>query len=122
MAKEKIDQVLEEIGLMKEDIGSLKEGQQRNYDSIRGNYDSTQRNYNLIQKNGVKIEQVAMDVKAVAEGHQVIRSEMRQMEQRLGEKIGENKSAIGFVAKQLGDKIDKVNQNLEEHMRVPHAV
>lgn len=71
---------------------------------------------------GVMIEEIGDDVKGVAEGHQVIRSEMQQMEGRLTGKIDGNKSAIKFVAKQLGDKIDKVDEKLDEHMRVPHAV
>jgi hypothetical protein len=47
----------------------------------------------------VMIEKVGSDIKAVAEGHQVIRSEMTQMEARLTEKIEENSAAIKWVAK-----------------------
>jgi len=70
----------------------------------------------------VMIEKVGSDVKAVAEGHQVIRSEMAQMEERLTEKIKENSSAIKWIAKDLGDKIDKVARTLDEHVKLPaHA-
>ena len=70
----------------------------------------------------VMIEKVGSDVKAVAEGHQVIRSEMAQMEERLTEKIEENSSAIKWVAKDLGDKIDKVARTLDEHVKLPAHV
>ena len=108
MPKEKIDQVLEEIL-------SLKEGQQKNHDLIQKNHDLIQKNYDLIQKNGVKIEQVASDVKAVAEGHQVIRSEMRQMKEEILTEVKENKSAIKFVA----DKVNNIDRKLDEHIRQP---
>lgn len=136
MVKEKIDQVLDEISSMKEDISSMKgdisstkgdiSSMKGDISSMKGDISSTKgdvsslkegqkKNYDLIQQNGIKIEQIASDVKAVAEGHQVIRSEMRQMEQRLVEKIEENKSAVKFAAKQIGDKLD-------QHMRQPAHV
>lgn len=68
------------------------------------------------------LEEIRDNVKTVAEGHEVIRLEMRRMEGRLTEKIEGNKSAVKFAAKQLGGKIDKVDEKLEEHVRVPHAV
>jgi hypothetical protein len=70
----------------------------------------------------VLIEGVKSDVKAVAEGHQVIRSEMRQMEDRLAGKISLMDDKLEFVAKQLGDQIDKVDRKLDEHMRKPAHV
>ena len=65
------------------------------------------------------LEEIRSDVKLSLEGHDTLRSEMRQMEGRLTEKIEENESAIKFVAKQLGDKIDNVDKKLDVHMRQP---
>lgn len=85
----------------------------------------------------ILLEEVRDGVKLVAEGHGTIRSEMRQMEERLTEKIEENNGAIKWVAKDLGrkieevkdelkevkEKVDKIDHTLEEHVRLPaHAV
>ena len=67
----------------------------------------------------ILLEEVRDGVKLVAEGHGTIRSGMRQMEQRLTEKIDENTSAIKFVA----TKVNTIEKKLDEHMRQPaHAV
>ena len=63
------------------------------------------------------VENVQDNVKQVAEGHQVIRSEIKQMEGRLTERIGENKAAIQWAAKDLGRKIDENKQKIEENGR-----
>ena len=69
------------------------------------------------------LEEVRDGVKLVAEGHEIIRSEMKQMEERLSEKISFVDDKLGFVAKELGGKIDKVEHKLDEHLRQPvHAV
>lgn len=83
MTEKKIDQILKEIG-------SLKEGQQKNY--------------NLIQKNGVELEKIKGEIKGVAEGHSVIRREMREMKN------------------ELKSDIKDVGQKLDEHLKVPHSV
>ena len=93
--------IAEKIDLILKKVGSLEEGQ---------------------RKNGLLLEQVQSDVKTVAEGHETIRTEMRQMEGRLSEKIGQNKSAITWVAKDLGAKIDQVDYKLEQHIKIPHSV
>lgn len=59
------------------------------------------------------LEEIKGDIKGVAEGHETIRSEMRQMEQRLAEKIDENTSAIKFVAA----KVNTIGEKLDEHIR-----
>lgn len=61
---------------------------------------------------GMMLEEIRSDVKAVAEGHAVIRREMQEMKTELKEDIKEVNDKLGFVAKQLGDK-------LEEHVRLP---
>lgn len=100
--KEKIDIVLEKIDL-------LEKGQQSNYD--------------LIQKQGIMLEQVASDVKLVAEGHVTIRREMQEMKNELKEDIKLVDDKLDFAAKQLGNKIDKIDQKLDEHVRQPaHAM
>jgi len=68
------------------------------------------------------LEEIRDDVKAVAEGHSVIRREMQEMKTELKADIKEVNGKIEFTAKQLGDKIDRVDQKLEEHVRIPHAV
>jgi hypothetical protein len=52
------------------------------------------------------LEEIRDIVKQIAEGHGVIRAEMRQMEDRLTEKLDENNAAIKWVAKDLGRKLD----------------
>ena len=101
MIAEKIDLILNKVGSLEEGVRKLEAGQ---------------------RKNGLLLEQVQSDVKAVAEGHVTIRTEMSQMEGRLSEKIGQNKSAIAWVAKDLGAKIDRVDYKLEQHVKIPHAV
>src|SRR3990167_7460510 len=98
MAKAKIDQVLEKIS-------SLEEGQQKHYD--------------LIQKQGVVLEQVASDVKAVAEGHAVIRSEMQRGFEEDKEQIKLVDDKVTFVS----DKVNIIDRKLDEHIKLPaHAV
>ena len=104
--------------LILEKIESLEKGQQKNYD--------------LIHKNGLMIEQLGSDIKAVAEGHQVIRNEMNKG-------FGEVKEQIRFVdtkvehlgsefrkmkedLKEVKETAGKIEQKLDEHMRQPaHA-
>ncbi|MFA4844900.1 MAG: hypothetical protein WC632_08155 [Candidatus Margulisiibacteriota bacterium] len=66
----------------------------------------------------VMIEKVGSDVKAVAEGHQVIRSEMAQMEGRLSEKIDFVDSKVEFLAADVRE----IKKDLKEHIKMPaHA-
>ncbi|PIS28881.1 hypothetical protein COT42_06810 [Candidatus Saganbacteria bacterium CG08_land_8_20_14_0_20_45_16] len=125
MAKDKLDQILEAIGSLKEgqdslksDVDTLTKGQDtltKGQNVLKADIvllkEGQQRNYDLIQKNGIKIEQVASDVKAVAEGHGVLRSEMGRMEDRLTNKIG----LVQTTALAINDKLD-------EHIKQPaHA-
>jgi predicted nucleic acid-binding Zn-ribbon protein len=96
---------------------------------------------------GVMIEELRSDVKAVAEGHAVIRHEMQQMKEELVENINENTLKVGILAKEViglktevsglkievsdlkievkdnGDKIDRFDSKLDEHIRQPmHSV
>lgn len=68
------------------------------------------------------LEEIRDKVSAVAEGHDVIRREVREMKSELKSDIKEVSDKVEFVAKQLGSKIDKVGTKLDEHLRVPHAV
>jgi len=66
----------------------------------------------------VMIEKVGSDVKAVAEGHQVIRSEMAQMEGRLSEKIDFVDGKVEFLAADVRE----IKKDLKEHIKMPaHA-
>ena len=70
----------------------------------------------------VMIERVGGDVKAVAEGHQVIRREMQEGFGEVKEQIKLVDDKLKFAAKELNGKIDKIDQKLVEHMRQPaHA-
>jgi hypothetical protein len=70
----------------------------------------------------VLIEGVKADVKAVAEGHSVIRREMQEMKEELKEDVKGVNDKLTYVAKELGGKIDKIDQKIDEHMRQPaHA-
>lgn len=88
---------------------------------------------------GTMLEGLRGDVKAVAEGHGVIRSEMKQMKAELLEKFEENKAEIRWVAKDLKEvkekvgkidqdlkevkeKVGKIDQTLEEHVKLPAHV
>lgn len=116
--KEKIDEVLEEIRGLKAGQQSLEEGQ-------RSLKEGQQKNYELIQKNGIELEKLGTDIKAVAEGHGVIRSEMKQMKVELLEKFEENKAEIRWVAKDLKEvkeKVGKIDRTLDEHVKLPAHV
>ena len=100
MNENKLDQILE-------DVRSLKDGQQKNYDLIQKNgvkiegLDSEIKAVKGdVQSNGIKIEQVGSDVKAVAEGHGIIRREMREMKIELKADIADVKSAFQYHARQ----------------------
>jgi len=67
----------------------------------------------------VLLEEIKRDIKAVAEGHGVIRREMQEIKNDLKTDIKELGSTIKFVARDLGEKIDKVGQRLEEHIKLP---
>ena len=75
------------------------------------------------------LEEIKDNVKQVAEGHEVIRHEMREMKSELKEDIKEVNDKLVFVAKELGgkigengQKIDEVKDKLDVHMKQPaHA-
>jgi len=71
------------------------------------------------------IEGVRDDVKAVAEGHQVIRSEMRQMKDEVIEKISfvDGKvEHLGREFREMKQDISDIKQTLDEHVKLPaHA-
>lgn len=66
----------------------------------------------------VMIEKVGSDVKAVAEGHQVIRREMQEMRGELLFEINFVKSALKTVA----EKVNKIDKTLDEHVKLPAHV
>ena len=71
------------------------------------------------------LEEIRDKVKLALEGHDVIRSEMRQMEGRLSEKISivDGKvEHLGREFREMKQKVDKIDSTLEEHVRLPaHA-
>jgi archaellum component FlaC len=73
----------------------------------------------------VMIEKVGSDVKAVAEGHEVIRSEMRQMKDEIIEKISfvDGKvEHLGREVREIKEKANKIDKTLDEHVKLPaHA-
>lgn len=70
----------------------------------------------------ILLEEIRGNVKAVAEGHLVIRREMAEMKKELKEDIREVNDKLGFVAGQLGEKIDKIDQKLDAHIKLPAHV
>ena len=78
-----------------------------------------------LSKNDVRLEQISSDIKAVAEGHEVIRSEMRQMEVRLTDKISlvdGRVEHLGREFREMRQKVDKIDKTLDEHVKMPaHA-
>jgi len=87
----------------------------------------------------ILLEEVRDGVKAVAEGHGVIRSEMRQMEERINEKLSIQDGKINYLAADLKNvkddlknvkddlsevkyRLEHVDHTLQEHVRLPaHA-
>jgi uncharacterized protein YaaN involved in tellurite resistance len=78
--KDKLDQVLDEIR-------SIKQKQ---------------------QEDGVKLEQLGSNIKGVAEGHAVIRSEMQRGFDEVKQQIGFVDTKVGF----LGKKVDRIYNTL----------
>lgn len=64
------------------------------------------------KRTEVLLEGMRGDIKAVAEGHQIIRREIQELKTELKCDIKEVNDALKFVAKELGDKLDS-------HMRQP---
>jgi len=62
------------------------------------------------KKAEVLLEEIKSSVKAVAEGHDVIRREMGEMKSELMSEINFVKSAVKF----LSDKVDKIDRDLKE--------
>jgi archaellum component FlaC len=94
--KDKIDQVLDELR-------SIKKKQ---------------------QEDGVKLEKLGSDIKAVAEGHEVIRREIQGAKSELKADI---KLVDGKIDKTLDDHVRlpahaDVSDKLDKHLLVPHAV
>ena len=87
----------------------------------------------------VLLEEIKGGVKAVADGHGVIRNEMKRMEERLTEKISFVDGKVDFLAAdvralkqdvaevktdlaKVKEKVDKIDRTLEEHVRLPTHV
>lgn len=81
----------------------------------------------------ILLEEIRSNVKLALEGQDVLRSEMKQMEQRLSEGIQGNSLKIGILSKKL-DAVHSslkneikitamaINDKLDEHIRLPsHA-
>ena len=94
----------------------------------------------------VLLEEIKGGVKVVADGHGVIRNEMKRMEERLTEKISFVDGKVDFLAAdvralkqdvaevkkdvvevktdlaKVKEKVDKIDRTLEEHVRLPAHV
>jgi len=87
----------------------------------------------------VLIEGVKSDVKAVVEGHEVIRREMREMKDELINEIDTVKGAVKLLANDLGgvkkdlgevkkdlgevkEKVNGIERTLDAHVRLPAHV
>ena len=87
----------------------------------------------------VLLEEIKGGVKVVADGHGVIRNEMKRMEERLTEKISFVDGKVDFLAAdvralkqdvaevktdlaKVKEKVDKIDRTLEEHVRLPTHV
>ena len=93
-----------------------------NVDSLTANVDSLTASVEAIktkqQVDGVKLEQLGSDIKAVAEGHFVIRAEMQRGFDEVKEQIGFVDVKVEF----LGKKVDAIDKKIDEHIRQPaHA-
>ena len=100
--KDKLDQILDKIDL-------LEKGQQKNAEVIQG--------------VGVKLEQLGSDVKAVAEGHDVIRSEIKQSEERIKTELRQELGGkIDQVEKTLGGKIDRLENKVDVNARAAYGL
>ena len=85
-----------------------------------------------LSKNDVRLEQISSDIKAVAEGHQVIRSEIRQMEGRLTDKISLVDGRVEHLGREfremkedisvLRQDVSTLKRTLDDHVKMPtHA-
>jgi hypothetical protein len=81
---------------------------------------------------GVMIEKVGSDVKAVAEGHEVIRREMQEIKNELISEIDTVKGAVRYLATDLSkvkekvsridERVDRIEKKLDVHMLQPAHV
>jgi len=60
------------------------------------------------QEDGIKLDQLGSDIKAMAEGHSVIRSEMRQGFEGVNKQIAFVDSKVDFI----GRKVDRIDDTL----------
>jgi len=96
-------------------IGKLNEMEEKALEE--GGFGMAEKEVTLNQI-AVMIEKVGSDVKAVAEGHQVIRREMQEMRGELLFEINFVKSALKTVA----EKVNKIDKTLDEHVKLPAHV
>ena len=99
--KDKLDQILDKVT-------SFEKGQKENSDEIR--------------RVGVKLEQLGSDIKAVAEGHGIIRQEVQEMKSELKADIKLVDDKAGYLAadvRQMKTKVDKIDRMLDEHVKQP---
>lgn len=83
----------------------------------------TPQEYDIIMTNesaktNILLEEIRGNVKLALEGHDVLRSEMKHMQEQLVEKIDENTAMTKFVA----NKVNSIDKKIDEHIRQPaHA-
>jgi chromosome segregation ATPase len=117
--KGKIDQVLDELrsmrtdfgelktdfGVLKTDVGQIKIKQQE--DGIKLEQLGKKQ-----QEDGIKLDQLGSDIKAVAEGHSTIRSEMKQGFEGVSKQIGFVDAKVDFLGKKV-DGIDRKTDRID---------
>ncbi len=69
------------------------------------------------QHFGVLLEQVLHEVKIVAEGHEVLRNEIKASHKGLEDKIDLNSTLMKFGFETLDAKIDNVREELKEEIQ-----
>jgi hypothetical protein len=116
MAEEKKSELAQVLDELKE----LKTGQQALVTDV-GSIKKKQ------QEDGVKLEKLGSDIKAVADGHSVIRSEMKQGFDEAKKQVGLVDSKLDATARasyglltDVRKDVKDVKSNQEEHVRVLH--
>jgi len=118
MAEDKYDLIIEKLDSLEKGQKDLEKGQK---DLEKG-----------LIKNDLKLEQLGSDIKAVAEGHQIIRREMQEVKSELVSEFGLVKSALKTVAEktnkigselsEVKQKTEQIDKKLDQHMLQPvHA-
>jgi hemerythrin len=67
----------------------------------------------------ILLEEIRDKVQTVAEGHDIVRKQILDAKIELKEDIKDVDNKLEFVVKYLGEKIDKIDQKIDEHVKLP---